>query len=70
MTLGVVISAIGLFGFLICIQRGFKIKKFASERKYDQEELKNRFAPLYVINMISLGLSLFGLLLVIIGKIF
>tara|TARA_A100001011_G_C14005853_1_gene713400 strand:+ start:221 stop:433 length:213 start_codon:yes stop_codon:yes gene_type:complete len=70
MTLGVIISAVGLFGFLICIQRAFKIKKFASDRTQDQAELKNLFAPLYVLNMISLCFSLFGLLLVIIGRIF
>ena len=70
LAIGVIISAIGLIGFLICIQKGFKIKKFANKGEHGQAELKTLFAPLYVLNMLSLSFSLFGLLLVILSKIF
>ena len=70
LVLGVIISTLGLFGLLICILKGIKIKRFERLGTHDPEKLQNLLGRLYVLNMLSLSSSFLGLLMVVVGIIF
>ena len=70
LVVGVTISILGLIGLIVCIGRGLQIKRFERLGAHTQDELNKLLGQLSVINMLSLGLSFLGLLIVVVGLIF
>jgi len=61
--IGVIISGIGLIGILLCIYKAMQIRKQGGT----PEETQPKFQKLVALNMGSLFLSMFGLIVVVLG---
>ena len=68
-TIGVIISLLGLTGLLKCVLDGLRIKRIEKSENYSPEELKGLLGKLYVLNMLSLSSSFAGLIIIIVGTI-
>ena len=64
---GIILSLIGLIGILTCAFKGIKIKRLDAIKSQSPEKLKDLLRSLYILNMLSLSISFFGLLIVVIG---
>ena len=69
LTIGIAISILGLIGLGICMIKGLKIKSLEHLGTHSDAELKKLLGQLSIINMISLGLSFMGLLMIVISII-
>ncbi len=65
LSLGVFLSIFGLFGFLNVIYAGFKIRK--QNETFHGDRTNDRFERLLIINYLSLCLSAFGLIILVLG---
>ena len=64
-SLGVTLSLFGLFGLSVVIYFGLIVRKNSED--YSQEEKKNIFERLIIINYLALCSAAFGLIMILIG---
>ena len=66
---GIIVSIFGLIGLIVCMNNGLKVRRLERLGTHSDDQLKKLLGQLSVINMLSLGLSFLGLLMVVISII-
>ena len=69
LTVGIAISILGLIGLGICMIKGLRVRSLERLGTHSDVELKKLLGQLSIMNMLSLGLSFSGLLMVVISII-
>ena len=62
---GVTLSLFGLFGLSAVIYSGFLVRK--NSKDYSEEDKKNIFERLIIVNYLALSLAAFGLIMILLG---
>ena len=66
-SLGVCLCLFGLLGLSMVIYIGFLVRK--QNNHYSEEEKKNTFKRLIVVNYLSVSLAAFGLIIILVGNL-
>ena len=66
-SLGVCLCLFGLLGLSMVIYIGFSVRK--QNNHYSEEEKKNTFKRLIVVNYLSVSLAAFGLIIILVGNL-